>query len=242
MSRTADDDETIRKRSGWIVPLGILAITVGLSAAFLIYYLAPVNPTLFGKQITPTSRDDLIRFSLGGAQFRIPANYLLYAADRQGGEKKEIQMFALLPNLSGWSNWDADAFSSNAQDSRVVYLNLHEDRSGLSEEEKFNRVYRDYLLDHQGRDTKFGLTAYRFRPDTGYRDEELFVGRNGTVFVLMRCVRASKQVPSPSCLREILLAKGVSLSYRFKRSHLQEWRDIAFKIDLRIKNFTAQPH
>jgi hypothetical protein len=241
MSRTADDDETIRKRSGWIIPLGILLVTVGLSAAFLIYYLAPVNPTLFGKQINPTSRSDLVRLSLGGMHFQIPANYLIYAADRQGGVKKEIQMFALLPDLTGWSNWDADAFSSNSTDSRVVYLNLHQDRSGLSEEEKLNRVYRDYLSD-QGTPAQFGLTVYGFREDTGYRGEELLAGKIGQALVLMRCVRASKQVPNPSCLREIFLTKGVSLSYRFKRSHLQEWQAIALKIDQRIKSFVIEPH
>lgn len=241
MRRTADDDETIRKRSGWVIPLTVFIVTLGLSAAFLALYLAPSGPGLFGKQISPTSRSDVVALSVNGRPFRIPANYLPYVVARQGGAQKEIEIFALLPGLSGWSNWDAEAFTSNAADSKVVYLTLHQDRVGLSEAEKLSRVYLDYLQDRQGRPGPFGLRQYRFREDTGYRNEDLFVGTGEKGPVVMRCVRTSHEVPSPSCLREILIARGVALSYRFKREHLSQWREIAVKVDKLMTGFTPTP-
>lgn len=240
MRRTADDDETIRKRSGWVIPLSVFLVTFSLSAVFLLLYLAPLAPNLFEKQVAPTSRSDVIALSVGGKPFFIPANYLLYAATRQGGERKEIAMAALLPGFTGWSNWDADAFTSNAADSRVIYLALRQDRLGLSEADKLKRVYLDYTTDRSGQAGAFGLTHFGFRDDTGYRSEDLFVGDSPNGPIVMRCVRPSHEVPSPSCLRELLVGRGVSLSYRFKRAHLEEWRNIAAKVDSLIAGF-AKP-
>ncbi len=240
MRRTADDDETIRRRSGWVIPLSVFLVTFCLSAVFLLLYLAPLAPSLFEKQISPTSRGDIIALSVGGKPFHIPANYLLYAAARQGGERKEIAIFALLPGFTGWSNWDADAFASNAADSRVIYLTLRQDRLGLSEADKFRRIYLDYTTDRDGQADAFGLRHFGFRQDTGYRSEDLFVGDSTKGPIVMRCVRPSAAVPSPSCLRELQLAHGIALSYRFKRAHLEEWRSIAANVDSLIAGF-AKP-
>lgn len=240
MRRTADDDETIRKRSSWVIPLGIFLVTFSLSAVFLLLYLAPSAPSLFEKQVAPTSRGDIIALGIGGKPLHIPANYLLYAPTRQGGAQKEIAMFALLPGLTGWSNWDSDSFASNAADSRVIYLTLRQDRLGLSEADKFRRIYLDYTTDKTGQPGDYGLTRFGFRPDTGYRSEDLFVGTDDKGLVVMRCVRLSREVPSPSCLREILVTPGVALSYRFKRAHLGEWKSIASKTDSLLASF-AKP-
>lgn len=235
MRRTADDDETIHRRSGWLLPLGVFAVTSLLSAAFLLFYLAPPGG-LLGKEIDPTSRSDAVSLTVGGVPFRIPANYLIYAAARKGGEHREVILFALLPNLSGWSNWDTEAFSSNAPDSNVVYLTLRQDRAGLDESGKLHRVYLEYVQDRNGRPAPYGLTRYTFRDDTGYRREDLFVGA-GSKPMVMRCVQQSREVPSPSCLREVLIAKNLILSYRFKRSHLAQWGEIAAKVDKLVNGF-----
>ncbi len=237
MSRSADDDETVRKRSGWWIPLGVFVVTFILSAMFLLLYLAPTAPSLFEEQATPTSRGDIIALGVSGHTFHIPANYLIYASARQGGEHKEIAMFALLPDLTGWSNWNADSFNSNTPDSPVVYLTLHQERLGLSEADKLKRVYMDYLKDPRGTEGPYGLRQFAFRADTGYHTEDLYVGETANGPVVLRCVRPSHEVPSPACLREAKVAPGVSLSYRFKRAHLPEWRDIAAKADKLIASF-----
>ena len=54
MSRITDDDETIRKRSGWLIPLAVFLVTFALSALFLLIYLAPSAPSLFQEQVSPT--------------------------------------------------------------------------------------------------------------------------------------------------------------------------------------------
>jgi len=237
MRRSADDDETVRKRSSWLLPIGIFAVTCILSALVLLYYLAPTSSNLFEEQVAQTSRSDIVVLRVGAMVFHIPANYLLYSSTRQGGDHREVEMAALLPHLSGWSNWAADSFADNNPDSEVVYLSLHTDRVGLTEAQKLARVYPDYLIDKAGRAGPYGLRQYSFRADSNYRNEDLFVGQTDNGPVILRCVQMSPQTPSPNCLRESVLAKGVALSYRFKRSHLKDWQEIAEKTRALITSF-----
>jgi hypothetical protein len=233
MGRTAGDDETIQRRSGWLIPLSLFAVTFALSAGILVYYLAP-PPDLFDKQLRPTANAEPVRLWVGGQIFSIPAHYLPYAGTRRGGERASITLFALLPDLSGWSNWTGDAFASNAPDADVVFITIHQERVTLSEADKLSRIYRDYLKDPDGTSGPSGLRQYAFRDDSGYHTEDLFVGSGP---VVLRCVRPSPKVPSPNCLREKPVAPGVSLSYRFKRAHLPEWHSITAKIDALIAGF-----
>lgn len=240
MSRSTDDDESVHKRSGWLIPLSVFVVTFVLSAMFLLLYLAPSAPNLFEEQIAPTSRSDVITLSVSGRSFHIPANYLIYASERQGGERGEIAFYALLPDMSGWSNWASDEFSSNSPDSRIVYLAIRKDKVGLNEADKLKRVYLDYVTEPHGRPGPYDLRQFKFREDTGYRAEDLFVGETANGPVVMRCVRPSHDVPSPACLREMLLSHGIALTYRFKRTHLAEWRDIATNTDRLIASFAKQ--
>jgi hypothetical protein len=237
MGRSIDDDETVRKRSAWWFPLGVFFVTFVLSAMFLLLYLAPSAPNLFEEQVAPTSRADSIPLTVRGHRFHIPAKYLQYASARQGGERHELELFALLPDMAGWSNWSADSFNSNAPDSPVIYLTIRAEKVGLRETDRLKRVYLGYVTNPRGTTGPHGLTEFTFRRDSGYRNEDLYVGTTEQGPVVMRCVRFSHEVPSPSCLRDTLIAPGVSLSYRFKRSRLDHWHEISDGVDKLIASF-----
>jgi hypothetical protein len=241
MNRTTDDDETIRKRSGWLIPLGVFLVTFVLSALFLLVYLAPNAPGLFEEQVSPTSRSDIIALKVGGRAFHIPANYLEYESARQGGDRREIALFALLPDMSGWSNWVAQTFTDNGPDSRVVEMRIRKDDLNLSEADRLQRIYMGYILDPRGKDGPHGLKQYVFRGDSGYRHEDLFVGTTDAGIVVVRCVRKGPDVSSPNCMRDMQVARGVSLFYRFKRAHLSKWREIDAGVDKLIASFEKTP-
>ena len=63
------------------------------------------------------------------------------------------------------------------------------------------------------------------------------MGRIERRVIVLRCVRLSESVPSPSCLRDVKLARGVALSYRFKRTHLVQWQEIAQGVEALVKSF-----
>ena len=237
----SDTDGTIRKRSGWLIPLGVFLVTAALSALVLLYYLAPTAPNFLEEQVSPTSRSDIIPLRVHGLKLWIPANYLQYESARQGGARKDLALFAILPDLSGWSNWEASAFTGNTPDSPVLYLLIRDENLNLSESDRLSRIYMAYVINPRGVPGPFGLTQYTFREDSGYRREDLFVGQTEAGPVVLRCVRFSPEVPSPSCLRDLPIANKVAITYRFKREHLARWREIGDGIGKLIATFKAQP-
>ncbi|MBL6936302.1 MAG: hypothetical protein ISS15_13390 [Alphaproteobacteria bacterium] len=237
----SDTDSTIRKRSGWLIPLAVLVITVVLSALILVYYLAPSPQTFVNEQPAPTSDSRLVALRVHGLKLWIPANYIQFESVRQGGARRDISLVALLPDLAGWSNAEAATFADNTADSPVIYLLIRDEEVNRSEADRLARIYLNYVTDQNGTAGPFGLTQYTFRDDSGYRSEDLFVGQTAAGPVILRCVRFSPQVPSPSCLRDTPIDRKVALSYRFKRAHLARWREIGDTVATLIAGFKKAP-
>jgi hypothetical protein len=242
MSRYAESsDGAIRQRSGWLIPLGVFLFTFVLSAVFLVLYLAPPTPGLFKEQVSFTSQTDTVELKVHGHRFQIPANYLKYRSDRLGGARKQIKLIAALPDMEGYASWADPAFRSNAPDSPAVELLIHDDPVKLSEADWLNRIYLPYVADSRGTPGPYGLTLFTFRRDSGYHDEDMFVGHSDHRLIVLQCVRVSPQVPNPSCHEEIPIAHGVALGYRFKRTHLAQWQEIAESTERLVKSFRMQP-
>ena len=240
MSRAGETDGDVKQRSGWLIPIAVFIVTAGLSALFLLYYLVPAPTSFIEEHAAPTSRTDPVSLTVNGAKFAIPANYIMFARARQGGTLKEVQLFTALPDFNGYSDWHASSFSGNAADSPVIFILLREEQFKISEAERLQRIYMTYVVDPAGKPGPFGLTQYVFRDDSGYHGEDLFVGQDKGKPVVLRCVRFSQEVPSPSCLRDERLTSGVSLSYRFKRANLGHWPEIARGIDKLIASFRVK--
>lgn len=242
VSRNRDMDETVKQRSGWLIPLAVFIVTAVLSALFLLFYLAPAPSSFIEEHQSPTSRADVVQMSVGGLALRIPANYLLYASARRGGARQRVELFAKYPDFSGYSDWESQTFASNATDSPMIYMLVREEPLALGEDERLKRIYLGYVENPSGEAGPFGLTEYNFRNDSGYRGEDLFVGQEGSHPVVMRCVRLSQEVPSPSCLRDVPLSREIVMTYRFKRSHLADWRDIADGVNKLVRTFETGDH
>lgn len=226
MSQTANEGEIVRKRSGWILPLAVFLVTAILSALVLLYYLAPAPSSLGREQVAPTALNKTVHIQIGKSDLVIPANYIQRASAREGGARSDVALFALLPDMRGWSESEAWKFSSNASDSSVIYFLIRQDPLNMNERNRLNRIYMSYVVNPTGAPGPFGLTQYMFREDSGYRGEDLFVGQTEKGVAVFRCVRLSQQVPSPSCLRDVSLGNGLSASYRFKRAFLSRWQMI----------------
>jgi|SRR5579871_3196987 len=242
MARYEDTaEEGIRERSGWLIPLGVFLVTFALAALFLLFYLAPSPPSFFHEPVSFTARGDIVVLKVHSRAFYVPANYLKYRSDRQGGDRRDIKLVALLPDMQGYSDWDDSTFKSNAADAATVEMLIHDDSVRLSEGDWFRRIYGPYIKNANGSSAPYGLTRYEFRNDSGYRAVDLYVGKAATGIVTFQCERFSLRVPSPNCHREMVIARGVALSYRFKRAHLARWRSIADGVSNLIKSFEAKP-
>jgi len=241
MTHTADDDgEPIQKRSGWLLPLAVFVVTAALSALVLYYYLGP-RPAAFVRDTpSPTADTAPVALSVNGVSFSVPANHIVYRSAQRGGEQADVALFALLPDFRGFSQADAQRFAGNAPDSEAIFLLIRGDRLNFTESERLKRIYLGYVTSPMGMPGPYGLTQYEFRNDSGYRGEDLFVGQTARGPALFRCTRFRADFPSPSCLRETPLTQGVALSYRFKRAHLAQWREISTSADALVRSFIQQ--
>ncbi len=245
MNQGQDFDDTIRQRSGWLIPIGVFAVTALLMTMILVYY---VGLNYFGSNLAslieehpaPTSRADPVSLSVSGIRMTIPANYILYKSARQGGPRSEIKLITTFPEFRGYSDWDSQSFNNNAADSPVIYVLIRQEPLDLSEAERLRRIYMNFVADPAGKPGPYDLTEYAFRDDSGYHNEDLFVGGPPEKPIVLHCDRLSQQVHIPSCLREMSLKRGVVVTYRFKRTHLEDWKEIADGVSQLIQSFRAR--
>jgi hypothetical protein len=238
MSRSGDEfGGPAKQHSGWLIPLGVFFVTACLSALLLAYYFAPASPDDAQEQAAPTDATRLIALSLGATPFRIPANYIAMASARRGGNLNELALIALLPDLHGYTLDAAPDLTANGADLRVINIVLKNGQTVLPEQERLDRIYMAQVDDPKGKAGPYGLKQYAFRADSGYHDQDLFVGITNTGPAVLLCTKLAPDVVAPSCLRDMPLAGGLSLSYRFQRGHLAEWRKTDSDIRARIMQF-----
>lgn len=225
MNRSRSDFGGLAKqRSGWFAPAIAFFVTACLSAIVLAYYFAPGPPGLGEELPDPTDATRPVALAIGSTRFRIPANYVQLASSRRGGPVTEVNLAAMLPRLDGYSMASAKDFAGHAPDSPVVNLKIRGGQPPLPEAERLNRIYRFQVEESQGQSD--GLTRYAFRQDSGYRGQELFTGVIDGQPIVILCDRPAADTPAPNCLRDFPYGNGLGLSYRFKRAHLTQWRDI----------------
>jgi hypothetical protein len=229
--------EEIHQHSGWLIPLGLLVVIAVLSGLFLLYDLRPGPGPRSGRSADAQP----VTLSVRGLKLTVPANYLDNNDSQAGGDRDVLALSALLPDLRGYSPEDARLYIGNAPDSQVVRLLFKGDENDLDAAARLERIYRPYLKSPEGAPGEFGLTQYAFRPDSGYARQDLFAGYDRDRLVLFLCERTGPDLGSPNCqMTGRPVARNLSFSYRFKRAHLDQWREIAPQVDALLARFLAK--
>lgn len=235
--------EEIKEESSWRYPFGIFLATLGLSAVFLYYYLGPRLEDIAGDAPKPTISDEMVTLRIGGVDMRVRASYTVYPRARRGGERDEVFLYAMLPNMSPYSPGRRRDFTENAPNTRRVDIRIGAASLPYSEEVRFQRIYLPLTLDEAGEETEIGLRRYEFGESlpnatrNAYANEDLFVGRDADgAFLALRCFKEREDIPSPYCRRDYGLNNGLSVTYQFKRPYLDEW----LEIDAAVRAFVDQ--
>lgn len=230
----------IKEHSGWWAPLAVAAAVILFSLFVLVYYFLPNPISLIEERPSPSTQMDRVSVRVGELTLAIPANYLVFASARKGGTRREIDVAASLPDFRGYSETERFLFNASGSTSPIVHIKIREDSYNVPEATRLSRVYLEQVTDPKGVSAPFALTQFQFRDDSGYRGEDLFVGHDGTSVVVLLCERPGIDVPSPNCLRDYPLGSGAALSYRFKRSRLGQWREIAGGVKRLVGSFAIR--
>lgn len=236
MPRSAIHRTIIHRHSGWIIPLGFAAMVLLVCGLFLAWYLRP-GPRGGAPSIDTTP----VRLMVGGLALWVPVNHIETASARAGGVREAVNLFALYPSMRGYSRKDAALFADNAPQSAVIHLLLRADPNSLEPGERLARIYLPHVMAEAGTQGPFGLARFAFRPDSPYAREDLYVANVTPGPLLFLCQRVQPDLPSPNCIATAPpLAENLSFSWRFKRTHLPHWREMAAQVNDLMTKFGAR--
>jgi hypothetical protein len=231
-----------RKVPSWKIPLFLTLVAVAIGAGIYAFLAGPtveeMQGNIQGNTYSPSADTSRARITIDGSDFSIPANYTMHRRSRKSGDHENVPMHALLPNLEPWSAIKAQEFSSNLEGSRVVRFTLSVDRDRMPYEEKFERGIRPRANNENGEPGPYGLTRYRFEPGTGYEGTEWYSATMpGGKMLVMRCDPSANTDFGSTCIRVTRLDDGIGLTYRFKRSQLEYWKETDARIMALIASF-----
>lgn len=234
---TGDDGLEAKEDSSLTLPLTIIGVTLLLSLGFLYYYFGPSISELAGDVADPSESSAPVTLTVGGAEFRIPTNYTRFPKDRRGGERDQVSLYALLPDFEPFSHGDKETFEQESKTSPVIYFEINTPPFLLDEKPRLEKLYRDHIGSppSQGPD---GLTRYSFDGSTGYKDEDLFIFDEDTDHpVILRCYRETGTINMPSCRRDMNISDKLSISYRYQRHWLPQWRAIDAEVQKLVNSW-----
>ncbi len=240
--------EEVREESSWRYPLSIFVATLILCAVFLYYYVGPSIDELGGNEPSPAISEERIRLTVGDLELSVPANYTVYPRDRRDGRRREVYLYALWSTFSGYAPARREEFVGDGPRSRRIDMTIAERSSAFSEAERIEKLYMPGVKDPRGEQTVHQLLRFEFRersedvPTNGYAENELYIGEtpDGEQFAIF-CVEAQASVSSPHCWREFEITDEVTLTYKFKRPYLPEWRAIDAQVGKFIAAMSVDP-
>lgn len=205
----------------------MLLIVLVFASGFLYYYFGPSLNELQGNRPEASAHTTPVTLIIGGQKFVVPENFTQFPRARRGGVRKNVALYAMLPDFKPFTIAYEATFESNEVDSPIIHFQLESIRSPFNEEQRIDRVYLPSVLDTTGERALYGLTYFQFLDGSGYQDQDLYMGTDDLGRrAALTCGKDRQEILSSSCRRFTQLTDSVMLSYRFKRSRLRDWKAI----------------
>jgi hypothetical protein len=224
--------------SGWhtrshVLPV-LLAGALAAAAITLIAYL--LWPTFGTAAATGPERLPVI---VGGTLFNVPTDAIRMKIQRHSGQQERIDLSFNYPSLDPpalHKRISAETVEDLLPPIDRIFLSIAAHHDVLAPEIRLRTIYSRYL-DQDFRPEnglrQDGLTIRAFRDSTPYAGEDLIVADAPGLDA--RCTRDAK---TPAmCLSERRV-DGADLTFRFPRSWLSRWHDVADAMD----RLTVQLH
>jgi hypothetical protein len=202
----------------------VVAATIAVGAVVLIAYL--LWPT-WGAG--PAGSPDRLPVSVGTTLFNVPTSAIRRKIQRHSGPQERVDLSFVFPSLEAPEapkHVSADMVEESAQQPiDRIFLSIAAHHDTLAPDTRVRTIYPRYL-DQTPTPVDDGLTMRAFRDGSPYANEDLFSA--GAPALNARCTRDG--MTPGMCLSEIRV-DGADLTYRFPRTWLAQWRDVANAIE-----------
>jgi len=211
-----------RHRGGHLVPIA-LALVVGASAVALVVYL--LWPTWGASS---SSSPERLPVSIGGTLFNVPTAAIRMKIQRHSGPQERIDLAFDYPSLAppeAPKHVSAEAVEETPPPIDRIFLSIAAHNDSLAPEMRVRSIYPRYF-EEASTPAQQGLTMRAFRDSTPYSGEDLLFADSPAI-----TARCTREAATPGmCLSERRI-EGADLTFRFPRSWLAQWRDVASAMD-----------
>jgi hypothetical protein len=214
-----------RRRTGtWahLVPIALGSAFATGALALVAYLLWPT----WGAG--GASGPDKLPVSVGGTLFNVPTAAIRMQIQRHSGPQERIDLDFVYPSLEppgAPKHVTADTVDEAMQPIDRVFLSIAAHHDAQAPETRVTTIYPRYL-DQVATASQDGLTMRTFRTETPYGSEDFFSASSPSLGA--RCTRDG--ATPGMCLAERRV-DGADLTFRFPRSWLSQWRDVATAMD-----------
>jgi len=201
----------------------MVAATVTACAVALVAYL--LWPTWVAR---PASAPDRLPVSVGGTLFNVPTAAIRRKIQRHSGPQERVDLNFLFPSLQppdAPKHVSADTVEEKVQPIDRIFVSISAHHDALAPDLRFGTIYPRYLAP-ASTPVDDALTMRSFREGSPYANEDLFFAT--TPGLNARCSRDG--LTPGMCLSERRV-DGADLTFRFPRSWLSQWRDVATAMD-----------
>jgi hypothetical protein len=207
----------------------MMAATVTAGAVALVAYL------LWPTWGDASSGPERLPVSVGETLFNVPTTAIRRKIQRHTGPQERVDLSFTFPSLEAPEapkHVSADTVEEKVQPIDRIFLSISAHHDTLAPDTRVHTIYPRYL-DQAATAVDDGLTVRAFREGSPYANEDLFVATAPGLNA--RCTRDAS---TPGmCLSERRV-DGADLTFRFPRSWLSQWREVANAMN----RLTAQLH
>lgn len=169
---------------------------------------------------------------VGGRALEIPRNALRFDEQRTPGVKTRLDIALAWPELTGRSAATAARFDTPDLAPDIVYLTLTPRQEGADSATRLTQVYARFFVGEFW-DGPGGLQGRRLSPKSGYAGEEVWLEPGAVRPFVARCYPLVTGEAPSVCLHDVTLG-ALTVSWRFPKTLLGQWREIDAGLDQRL--------
>jgi hypothetical protein len=210
-----------RRRRSHMIPIVLGGAVTACAIAVVVYLLWPTWGT---KASGSPAR---LPVNVGATLFNVPTMAVRRKIQRHSGPQERVDLNFTFPSLEAPAapkHVSANTVEESVQPIDRIFLSISAHHDTLAPDTRMRTIYPRYL--EQSTSEQDGLTMHAFRDGTPYSHEDLFFANKPILNA--RCTR---DAATPGmCLSERRI-DGADLTFRFPRSWLAQWRDVASAMD-----------
>jgi hypothetical protein len=210
------------RRRSHMIPI-MLGCALAAGAIALVAYL--LWPTWGHDASSAPAR---LPVSIGATLFNVPTAAIRMKIQRHSGPQERVDLAFAFPSLEppdAPKHVSADTVEEAVQPIDRIFLSIAAHHDTLAPDTRVRTIYPRYL-EQASTPGEDGLTMRAFRDGTPYSNEDLFFANTPNLNA-----RCSRNGATPGmCLSERRI-DGADLTFRFPRSWLAQWRDVANAMD-----------